>query len=408
MLTDFIVSKKILKYVLLITFIAAFLNPILRISNQSDMTLFRIFLPFAFIMVSIVQHRYRYTYICSSLILLIFCYCAFQLAFFNLAHDLYVLSYTLNVVFVMMFIYLVYSYKVIFGVDRLYRFLFFWFLLMTSLSAHQIIFGANYPIVENRVGVARIFYGQENDVSLAIAAFLPVLAVYSHKYFLVVVLLVLAILIVYVNSARGVLVSVVFLAIYLFVVFLARLIGGGSGPRILTATIIFSSLICFVLIFKDSQLSIKGDADATIENLVVTPILDVLSGKERPGEITSINIRVNLAIYAMYEYFESYGFGIGPGEILPLALSYYPGVAGSIHVFPLEMLVEFGWLFVSLLFILTVIWGPRVGWKNFLLYFLYAVSITASMSSGVITNYYFFACCTFLFTGAQSYNYRKS
>jgi hypothetical protein len=390
------------KGLLLLTFLAAYLNPLLRETEESPVTAYRIILPFAAIF---LVARYPHSPLVHQFVLtlsLVLAYSVAQMYMLGLLGDAFVWSYLLNVLAAVAFVHFVYAYKLLYGEESLFRHLYFWYIVLVAASVHQLATGFEYPVVPYRDGVARIFHGQENDASLAIAAFLPMAWARCKRDPLMLLLLVAGVSVIYINGTRGVLVAV---AAYPLLV-LASKVSWRMSARLrvlrpfiiaIVAVIVMSA----VYVAKDVQFGLVGDDDASIAALVLDPIAEIAAGQLMDAELTSINLRVTTAVLGLQRYFETFGVGVGPGASTYFVREWYEGIALSMHVFPLQLMVESGWLFAGLMAWIILAWSKRIGWGNFGPVFAFLVLVTASITAGAITNYFFYACAVFAVTSSR-------
>lgn len=404
-------ATTVVQLLLLLTFFVAYLNAILRIEYDSIFTGFRVLLPVTLLIVGIRYARFATTRRFAAYAAIAIGYYLVQMMLLGLWSDPFVLSYAINIIALIFFIYFVRIYLNVFGAHSLYGHLHFWYLVLIVASIHQLLTGVAYPIVPNLPDqtVARIFFGQENDTSLAIAAFLPMLFDRVRRSPLALLLLVAGFVVIYMNSTRGIVIAILMYPFILMTASFATRI----GRRLRTLSIVVALLTVFaislgVYFLRDVQFEIIGDDEASLAEMVVDPLTEIASGQTQDAELTSINLRVTTIIVGLQEYAATWGLGVGPGASTHFVRAYYPDIAGSMHVFALQMLTESGWLFVVTMIAILRYWGPRLGYARFLPRFIYYVLITLSITGGAITNYYYFACAVFALTTAGALDARRS
>lgn len=387
-----------LKILLLLTFVAAYLNPILRASEESTLTVFRAMLPIVATVFFVRFIRLGVTRRYLFFIAIVLFYSIAQMFVFGFLSDGFVWSYLSNIVAAIVFIYFVYLYRTLYGTESLFRHLYLWYAVLVTASVHQLLTDFEYPNAPFREGVARIFFGQENDTSLALAAFLPVLLSRVRRDPLAAVLAIAGVVIVYLNNTRGVLVAIAAYPVMLAVSWaIGRLSQRAAILKPIVAAIVVLGVLSGVYFLQDSAIRFT-DYETTLSELVVDPVTEIVTGQMMDAELTSINLRVTLALVGLLQYASTFGFGVGPGASTYFVQQYYEGVATSMHIFPLQLLTECGWLFLATVIWIAFVWGPRLGWKRFLPVFIYLNLAACSITAGGITNYYFFACAVFILT----------
>jgi hypothetical protein len=381
-----------LKILLLLTFLVAYLNPILRAEEESIFTAYRVVLPFvaAVFLIRYLHHRVTQRYI--ALLAVVLLYSMLQMFLFDRLTDPVVWSYLINILAAILFVYFVYVYGRSYGGSRLFRHLYLWYVVLVVACLHQLATGFQYPNAPYREGVARIFFGQENDTSLALAAFLPLLLPRCRRDPLALLLLIAGVAIIYVNGTRGILVAVFAYPLALVAVWFVDRFGRRIRPlRPLLVALVILVLGVSAYVFKDTPIRLV-DYEASLAELVLDPVAEIMAGQKMDAELTSVNLRVTLAIAGTLEYVSTFGVGIGPGASTYFVREYYPDIATGMHIFPLQLLVENGWLFVAVIIWISVLCGRRLGWRKFFPIAVFLLLATVSITTGAITNYFFFAC----------------
>jgi hypothetical protein len=387
-----------LKLLLLTTFTVAYLNPMLRASEESVITVFRVILPV--VAAALVFRYFRQPLTWRTLVVMgiAAAYSLAQIAVFDLSSDTFVWSYLVNIVALILFVYFVFLYLHRYGSGSLYRHLYFWYVVLIVASIHQLLTEFAYPVVPFKEGVARIFYGQENDASLAIAAFMPVLLSRARRDPLALLLFVVGACVIYINGTRGVLIAVLSYPVLIAFFWVLSRFGRRIRPlRPVLAVLLAMAIAATAWFFRDTPIWLSGEF-TSLAQLLLDPLAEIAAGEKMDAELTSINLRVTLAVVGIQEYLASFGFGIGPGASTHFVREYYPGIALSMHMFPLQLLTESGWLFLAGVIWLARTWGPRLGWRRFLPLFIFFNMATFSITAGAITNYYFFACAIYALT----------
>ena len=97
-------------------------------------------------------------------------------------------------------------------------------------------------------------------------------------------------------------------------------------------------------------------------------------------------------------YLASFGCGIGGGSSNELVKSLnISDLIISMHVFPLQCLFDFGWLYIIGLVYVVAVLKRRKAPAPMIVYILCVLILTPlTDSSGAITNYFFFGCVSYL------------
>lgn len=137
---------------------------------------------------------------------------------------------------------------------------------------------------------------------------------------------------------------------------------------------------------------------ASLFEVAFEPFWSVIGASE--SSVYSTAVRVEMVQAGVRMLIETWGFGIGPGAFSRYGHEMTGGVASSMHVFPVELMVEMGWLGL----VGVVVWLrciPRqCGFPGWLVG-LCLLSLTVSTTSSVVTNYYFIAVAVLLTQGQR-------
>ena len=385
-------NQRITRAAIILTVYAAFLNSILRSSEESVVTLYRVLLPFTLLLTITIFWRAAITRYLVYSLLITAAYSFCQLYFASKMTDPFCLSYTANILSLIAFIYLVTIWMSLCDYPSFLRHLYSWYLFLVLASIHQLITGFHYPNAPFLDGVARIFHGQENDTSLAIASFVPFLVSRLKKDFSSWIALLLGVGVIYINGTRCVLLAVAF---YPALLLAGKMSRGFSRLSKLQASLTLAAVAILlgliVYVERDAPVPMS-DHVSSLQELLLEPIQQIISGYKPTEQLTSINLRVTLIGVGLDRYLGSYGFGIGPGVSTYFVREYYPDIATSMHVFIVQLLIECGWLFLGFLVVLFYTSKRRLGKHSTIVRILFLMLVTASITSGAITNYYFFAC----------------
>jgi hypothetical protein len=110
---------------------------------------------------------------------------------------------------------------------------------------------------------------------------------------------------------------------------------------------------------------------------------------------------VTTTVIGVARYVSTYGFGVGPGASVRFVVEQYEGIARSMHVFPLQLLVESGWMFVALITWVVVVARRRLDGGVVGRSLMFCVVVSLSMTSGAITNYFFFGCAVAMLSAVR-------
>jgi hypothetical protein len=380
------VSKESLEKFLIFLFLfTGYLNTILRLNTESNLTLFRILLPLGY-----CYFLFRFTkaaLVCTLVLFLFLSYGVFTSRyFFRLGGFSYV--FFLHYATVIYLIFFTSSLIKKFGVTMLHKHLIGIYIFMLVLAFFQFATNFGFPNT-NYTGTINIFYWVDNDFSAALAAIIPILLIdkshpYSNK-----ILAFLGTLIIAYNGSRIALLSVLVFVLFLLV---------NRIKWLGLALFVLGAISAFVM-FREFTLG--GDS---LQQLIADPFKHIvtLTPYDRGG---SIYDRTNAFIFGIKELLHSWGFGIGPGNttrMLEEIPEYFLPTAQSMHNFVAQIIVEYGWLMIlSFLFLGLSILRKQ----NRVLIFMYLAAValaSLSQSVGLFSNYYFFVAIVFGLTTLRS------
>lgn len=370
--------SKLLLYTFLIT---GYLNTILRVNEESNITLFRILLPLALFYLFIKsQEKFTKLLIILIVLLLYGILNSYLISQYNSFNFIYFLHY-----FTLIFLaFLVWFIVEKFGVFSLYTHLRAIYIVMIILSLFQFLTDFEFPNT-HYLGTINIYYWVDNDFAAALAAFIPFLWVSPDKRSSNRLLAILGVIIIAYNSSRIALLSIVFFAIFIS---LNRFRWVGY---ILAAT--FSAMI--LLLLKDYKLG--GDS---LYQLIVDPFRHIFMLEPYHGKWGSVYDRTNALIFGIKEIINTWGFGVGPGNATAMLQlpEYNLATAESMHNFTAQIFVEYGWLMMSFIFLAVIaVYKQRkkleIKRNSELVVYLVTMALASlSQSEGLFSNYYFFIC----------------
>lgn len=382
-----IVLKKsiLLKCALFTILIIGYLNAVLRVSPDSGFTLFRILIPVILLYTLFADFGKFWKFYVILVVML--AYGLVNSLFISPWHS-FNFVYFLHYVTLLLLFFLVKVYAKKVGYEVFYKHLKYFYIFMVSMAYIQVVTRIPFPNVELR-DAPNIFFAVENDLSAALGIFVPFLIVDNkgNKYinwllaFAGFYLTVLA-------EARIAMLSIIFFAL-LMLWDRFKLIG----------TIIFFIMLTVGLSIL-SELDIGGN---NLFELFIDPVEHIVN-LEPYNFGSSVTDRTDALIYGLIVYFNSWGFGIGPGNTSAKLFQdprYAVESAESMHNFFGQVLVEYGWLIViGIILILSHIRKvrKRSSYKkdNAFKFFLFTAVLTSlSQSEGLFSNYFFFTCLYF-------------
>lgn len=363
--------------------IIAGLSTILRPSIESNITLFRVVLPFLFLGFFVVNTKKAIT---LSVVIIVFLIYSLMV---SLAGKYHAFSVVFNLYYITVFFFYFYCEEVVRSCkpESIHRLLVYIYKTIIVLAYIQLFFGGVYFNTQDRLPAVNIFFWNENELSAVIAIFTPLFFLKSKsnfKYFW----LAAAIYMILYNDAKLALLSlIVFFGGYLiikFKVFKIRYIG-----------FIFLGALSLILLFFLREYSIQGKY--TIEYFLSRLANGVWT--QQPLEhIGTFNSRSNAIILGVRDLLDSYFLGIGPGNsLLMIKEIVVPGTerysALSMHNFTLQIITEMGIFGIGIIgfFILKVNQAAKRSYYPVNLVFLFFISslISITLLSGAWSNYFY-------------------
>lgn len=357
-----------------------YLSATLRLSVESNLTLFRVLLPLIFLFSFFL---FKPTMIkCCIVIFIFFLYGVFTSIFmsrFETFNVVYFLHYS-TLIFLGL---LTFAFIKRFGAQALYNHLRWVYIIMIVLAILQFLLAFELPSTYYR-GTLNIYYWVENDFTTALASFIPFLLVAPNKKKMNWILAFLGTLIIIYNSSRIALLSILF-----FIIF-------KSLNRFSWVGYVISAIVVIALLFIFRDYKLESN---TLYQLLVDPFSHIFTLTPYT-QFGSIYDRTNALIFGVMELINSWGFGVGPGNgtLLFEQPEYFLRTAQSMHNFVAQIIVEYGWLMlIALTYFLLKSYNFRrrlnIRIKDDRLLYIYVVTmILASLtqSEGLFSNYYFF------------------
>ena len=363
--------------------IIAGLSTILRTSVESNITLFRVLLPFLFLGFFVVNTKKA---INLSVVIIAFLIYSLVVSYVGKYHSF---SIIFNLYYITVFFFYFYCEEVVRSCkpESIYTLLVYIYKTMIVLAYLQLLFGGVYFNTQDRLPAVNIFFWNENELSAVIAIFSPLFFLKSKsmfKYFW----LIAAVYMILHNDAKLALLSlIVFFGGYLvikFKIFKIRYIG-----------FIFLGVLSLILLFFLREYSIQGKF--TIEYFLSRLVNGVWT--QQPLEhIGTFNSRSNAIILGVRDFVNSYFLGIGPGNsLLMIDEIVVPGnekySALSMHNFTLQIITEMGVFGLGVIgfFALKVNQAAKRSNYPVNLVFLFFISslISITLLSGAWANYFY-------------------
>lgn len=289
------------------------------------------------------------------------------------------------------------------------RFVQYFFVFLVANLALELVVGSYYPNLypdESEDGSVRAFFWNQNDLAVVLCV-IAWMALALDRYVGAVrwsvVAITLAVL--YLNDSKAALLSMLLVTLPVAVIF-----------RVCALHRIAPKVWFFVFgaAFAGSALALVAASDIdlgfanetyTFGDLLVRPIINILSLQASGEEFGSLNNRTDAAIFVIIEYLRSFGLGLGAGgSWLVLALPQYElGGAQSPHNALLQFIVDFGYP-VLLGYAALVVWALRRLFLHRLpeaerlkvIAILSFPMVGLSQSGAIVTNYFFFAAVYFI------------
>ncbi len=362
--------------------LALSMDAMLRVSIESNISLSKILIVFGFIPAIRLYGGRTVVFVFSFLGVLLYSSLVAIVGEYGVTNNL--IRFNFHALLAASCFYFGYILALRLGVKRAYYIYcwFFWIVFIASVLFYY--FSYTPPNIVEKTSVIRGWFWNENDLAMLFVALS--FLVYnlgarlgSAKKSLII--LFLAIYVAAINEARVVLLaSAIFLGLKLikyFVDFLSE--GGGKGVK----NSLFIIFIALASLFSYAVLIyLKQDA-------LLDPFFRFVTLDPYGIPYGSIYNRTDAAIYAIYGFFDSYGFGIGLGNSINLIVEQKYGVilsAGSMHNLVAQMIVELGMVFI----LGFIIFFKKSGFILFVLFWMPFLLNSVSQSSGIFSNYVFF------------------
>ncbi len=252
----------------------------------------------------------------------------------------------------------------------------------------------------------RAFFWNQNDLAvvLCVVAWLA-LSLDRFKGAVRVSVILLTVLILYYNDSKAALISLIFISLPVYAILrVCAAVRIDSRVWYFLLGSLFAVAVTALVALSDVAVAFANDT-YTIGDLLVQPVINILSLQSSGEEWGSLNNRTDAAIFNIIEYVRTWGFGLGAGgSWLVLTLPQYElGGAKSVHNALLQFVVDFGYpvllgYFYLLYWALRRLFTHRIPESDRLkvIAILSFPMLGLSQSGAIVTNYFFFASVYFI------------
>lgn len=369
----------------IVILLAAFLNAMLRLNEESNITLFRLMIPFILAYcLSVDTKRFsQMAMICAALVVSQTVSFAFTPYEFNIDNAAFAINY-LTMVF---FGFYVYILHLRYGNIATYNALSAYFYLLIVVLLGQYFLKFQFPNIPPANEAVNGWYGNENDASLTLASFIFFCARFE-KLKKHAIGIVAAVVLMNINGSRACMLSVAILFIY--VTFRKYGIARASYLFLAAVTVGIAYISYFHHEFDIVAESLKflEQFGSSLRNLFKLDIGQTI--------ISSLDVRSAAAVLAITDFIHYPLFGTGAGNTIALVTrngAMFNYVVQSIHNMPLMLLAELGIVGVAIM-AFPMVRASSLNKANFLFWFGIFLFSSLSESGGFITN--FFALASFV------------
>lgn len=383
---------KFLFFILLL----AFLHAVLRISYDSSLSLYRIFVPVVLLFFLFFYKKSLIPFIILVLLLIynflvsyFYCDCyknylRFSLHYISIFNVFIIIHYLMNKI----------------NFYQIYNFMYKFFLVIIFIAVLEIIFGFSLPNVGQYTdGSVSSFFWTQNEFTTAQLGLLPLILVLEKRLYIKVPLIGLILYMAYfINDSK---IGFIGMVIAILVYSLGKVLQKNRYLSVLfLLLIILLVVVLSILPIGEININFRNDA-LTLSELLMEPINRIITLTPYEIDGGSIFGRTNAAIFGLMNLFDSYMFGIGIGNSYTmLTMSEYSvSSAESMHNLPLQLLVENGivvlFLYLFLIYyFLKIFFEQRINDYKFIQLIAIPTFMIGSLSSsgGIFSNYYFITC----------------
>jgi hypothetical protein len=391
-----------------IIFISAWLNPILRLTENNPATVFRILTPVfllahAFIKGTNVRIFYLFSFF--YIYNLVLCFLS---DFSTTDSSIYLINY--------LFLFILFYFTNEFFQKHSFQFfykmlLFFKFILFTV----YILYLTQYILIKCQIlqpdhnFYKSIIYTSVNDLALVICAIL-LLFLSSNKistlekliHFLIIAFINIQ------NDSKAILIAQALIAAVHFSIFLIK------NNRKFSLSICIFAAGCALFFLSKKQITMP-DGKVSLNSMLAEPLLRIIN--LNPYKLTgSVYDRTDSTIYLIQSFANSKALGVGAGNSLKILSQPETSslTALSAHNFLIEWLSEFGWLFLfAFVWFLKKLYHSiqNIHCPSSVDIISLAICIpffSVAQSSGYISNYIFWLCLFYIYFKFKFYSSKEN
>ena len=394
-------SPRYLKYLILLILLSSYANASLRLDADNPITMYRLLLPVVLLLLFSMDRSRYWKLVITSALLVAYAFIACILSRFAITLDN--IKYLVDYIVVIVTCFFTLSVQARYGRDWVWDHLIKCFYVFIFLAFVQKFTGINYPNVQARgFNSVNLFYWNENDFSLVLSMVILAVVISKKRNFVMIAMSCAAAFIVIFNDSK---VAILGVAIALLIKLIAPFV---TMRNVLISAVVLLSFIAVILYqpaWLNQDIGFRGNF--TINLLIVEPVQRIITLNPYPQFFGSIAERVNGAIFGIHEYFVSWGVGIGPGNsVSMLALPQYSFEnMKSLHNFPLQLLLEFGFMAIwGFLVLIKYLKNKANLFGNlgiFTSLFTGILIISLSQSAGILSNFFFFVITTHLISAFE-------
>ena len=356
----------------------SFFNAALRVDIDSDITLFRIALPL-FILYLFFRSLQEFV----NLILVILGFTILQaISFASSPYSFYYINIVSYINYVIMFIFAIYIYSInkTFSGKSIELFVTSYIYILIVFSIIQYLFDVNVINIQDRPAL-NSWYGNENDASLALTAFILYTCRFNlfRKNFLIILS---SIVIIWYNDSRTCLLTLTIVPFYL----IYRKYGWKySSLLTINLTIVFIIAFGIFGLLDEAFEGVRTFFLAVQHGIMIVAELKVI-----PGFFSSVDVRSMAATLAILDFLEHPFFGVGVGNtytLIDINSVVFNGTISSIHNMPLMILAEMG-IIGSLFIIFCLKYISKIPLTSFIFWLGIFSLASVSSAAGFIVNYF--------------------
>lgn len=381
--------------IIIISLILAFAQATLRITDDGNSVLFRLYLPI--VIITIATRNIR---LFIQPILFVLAFSAYNifvsLAFYNGIIDL---SYYIHVIILaLLYLHVKYlnEYYQNFNI-QFYTFLDKVTIAIIILGWLQFFLRFEFPHIQSlRPYEISLFFWNGNELSAAISC---VAVVYVFRFFArkdrpaLIKAIIIAVM-TYVNDAKLSLLGIITGVIVLFGFYLSTKLSRSSAGKKIALWFFVTLLILVLYLFITSGVNLHfRDYNLSIMDLIGRSIESIFK-LETYGTVGSINVRTTAIVYGLRELIRTKFFGFGWGNSVTLITSYSLHQEKSMHNIIFQLLCECGYFaIICYMFIIKKLVHnskKEYGGDLYQLQIAFAFSfifISSQSSIGILSNY---------------------